>query len=105
MKKNQLVFIRLTGLAIAYNKLGEQDKAQQTLDELIAKEGEQASYQHAQIYAQWGEPEKALDALERAWEIGDAGFILMNMDQNLDPIRDQPRFISLLEKWQDPSKR
>ncbi len=104
-KKEPIAFIRLTGLAIAYNKLGEQDKAQQSLNELVSKEGEQASYQYAQIFAQWGEPEKALDALERAWEIGDAGFILMYMDQNLDPIRDQPRFTSLLEKWQDPSKR
>jgi len=105
LEKEPLGFIRLTGLAIAYNKLGEQDKAQQYLDDLISLEGEQASYQYAQIYAQWGEPEKALDALERAWEIGDSGFVLINMDRRLDPIRDQPRFKTLLEKWQNPSKR
>jgi len=104
-EKEPIAFIRLTGLAISYNKLGEQDKAQQYLDELIAVEGDQASYQHAQIYAQWGETEKALDALEHAEEIADAGFILINMDENLDPLRDQPRFEVLLDKWRDPSKR
>lgn len=38
-------FMRLTGLAIAYNKLGQQETAQQCLDELTALEGETASYQ------------------------------------------------------------
>jgi len=102
-KKEPLAFMRQTGLAISYNKLGRQDKAQQHLDALIEENGEGASYQYGQIYAQWDEPEKALDALEHAWEIGDPGLLLMNMDNNLDPIRDQPRFIALLEKWQNPS--
>ena len=104
-EKEPVNFIRLTGKAIAYNKLGRQDKAQQNLDELIEVYGEQASYQYAQIYAQWGETEKSLDALEHAWEIRDTGFVLINMDSQLDPIRDQPRFMALLEIWQDPSKR
>lgn len=98
-------FMRLTGLAIAYNKLGQQETAQQCLDELTALEGETASYQYAQVYAQWGDAEKALDALEHAWDIGDSGVILMNMDERLDPLRAEPRFVSLLEKWRDPSKR
>ena len=104
-QQEPLGFIRLTGLAISYDKLGQKDKAQQYLDELIASEGVQASYQHAEIYAQWGDQEKALDALELAWDIGDAGIILLKRDTDLDPIRDQPRFISMMEKWEDPSKR
>ncbi len=103
--KEPLAFIRLTGLAIAYDKLGDRARAQQALEELITVEADDASYQYAQIYAQWGETEKALDALEHAWEIGDPGTILLNTDIHMDPIRDQPRFISLLEKWWDPSKR
>ena len=104
-EKEPVKFISLTGKAIAYDKLDQQDKAQQYLDELIDAFGDQASYQHAQIYAQWGEIEKSLDALERAWEIRDTGFVLINMDTHLDPIRDQPRFKALLEIWQDPSRR
>ncbi len=104
-KNEPLDFMRQTGLAIAYNKLGQQDKAQESLDTLAEENGEGASYQYGQIYAQWGEPEKALDALEHAWEIGDTGLVLINSDKYLDPIRDQPRFIALLEKWQNPSSR
>jgi len=104
-EREPVAFVKLTGLAIAQNKLGQQDNAQQYLDKLIAAEGERASYQYAQIYAQWGETEKALDALEHAWEIRDTGFVLINMDSYLNPLRDHPRFIALLEIWKDPSRR
>jgi len=104
-EEEPLNFLRLTDLAMAHDKLGDRARARQYLDELQEREGENASYQYAQIYAQWGEPERALDALERAWEIGDPGFLLVNMDPMLDPIRGQPGFIALLEKWRDPSKR
>jgi adenylate cyclase len=101
--KEGLGFQRHTGLAIAYNKLGQQDKAQAALDALIESDGVQASYQYGQIFSQWGEKERALDALEKAWSIGDAGFILLNMDKFLDPLREEPRFIALMEKWRNPS--
>jgi adenylate cyclase len=100
-----LGFLRLTGLAIANDKLGDRATAQKYLDDLIAEEGEAAAYQYAQVYAQWGETERALAALENAWEIGDPGIIMLNVDKRLDPLRDQPRFVSLMEKWWDPSKR
>ena len=104
-EKEKVKFARLTGLAIGYNKLGQQDRAQQYLEELIDAYGEQASYQYGEIYAQWGETDKALDALEHAWDIGDAGVVLLNMDGFLNPLRDHPRFKVLMEKWQDPAKR
>ena len=63
------------------------------------------AYQYGEIYAQWGETDEALDALEHAWDIGDAGVVLLNMDGFLNPLRDQPRFKVLMEKWQDPAKR
>ena len=103
--KETVGFARLTGLAIAHNKLGQQDRAQQYLQELIESYGERASYQYGQIYAQWGETEEALDALEHAWDIGDSGVVLLKMDGFLDPLRDQPRFKVLMEKWWDPAKR
>lgn len=100
-----LGFKRLTGLAIAYEKLGQRETAQQYLDQLIKQEGEAASYQHGQVYAQWGETDRALDALEHAWDISDTGFVLLNIDDNLDSLREHPRFIALLEKWRDPTAR
>ena len=100
-----VVFMRLTGLAIAYHRLGNRSEAQHYLEELIESEGNKATYQFGQIYAQWGETEKALDALEHAWEIRDAGVALLKIDHALDPIRDHPRFIALMEKWENPDKR
>ena len=103
-EKEPLAFMGLTGLAIAHNKLGEQDKAQHYLDELIAANGESASYQYGQIYAQWGQTEKALDALEHALEIGDTGFVLLNGDKNLSSLHQEPRFIALMEIWRGSSE-
>jgi TolB-like protein len=100
-----LSFRRLSGLAIAHDKLGDRAEAQLHLDQLIRSDGEKASYQYAQVYAQWGETERALAALEHAWEIQDTGTVLMKIDPRLDPIRDQPRFITLMEKWENPDKR
>jgi len=104
-EKEPIGFLRQSGLAIVYNKLGQQEKAQQYMDDLIEANGEAASYQYAQVYAQWGVKEKAFDALERAWDIDDAGIVLLNMDKFLIPLRNEPRFIALLEKWRDPTKR
>lgn len=102
-EKETLNFMRGTGLAIAYNKLGQQEKAQHYLDELRKSDGDAASYQYGEIYAQWGEAEKALDALEHALEIGDAGFILLNVDKRLEPLHQEPRYKALLEIWKNPS--
>jgi len=104
-EKEPIGFLRQSGLAIVYNKLGQQEKAQQYMDDLIEANGEAASYQYAQVYAQWGVKEKAFDALERAWDIDDAGIVLLNMDKFLIPLRNEPRFIAMLEKWRDPTKR
>jgi len=104
-EKEPIWFLRQSGLAIVYNKLGQQEKAQQYMDDLIEANGEAASYQYAQVYAQWGVKEKAFDALERAWDIDDAGIVLLNMDKFLIPLRNEPRFIAMLEKWRDPTKR
>lgn len=101
-KQEPVRFLKFTGLAIAYNKLGDQQQAQDALDELIAAYGDQAATQQAQLYAQWGETEKALDAIELAYQIRDTGFALIYSDKKLDPIRTHPRFLALLEKWWTP---
>ncbi len=101
--REPLDFLHYTGLAIAYNKLGQQDKAQRAFDDLSHVKGEVAAYQYAQILAQWGQTERALDALQHAWDIGDSGFVRTNADAYLDPLRGEPRFEALLEKWRHPS--
>jgi len=57
------------------------------------------SYNAACTFSQLGDSDRALDALERwsqssAWETEN----WLQTDSDFDPIRDDPRFVALLEK-------
>lgn len=62
-----------------------------------------ASYQYAQIYAQLGDRENAIAALNRAYEIRDGGLLSIKIDPMLDPIRSDPRFSAILRKMDCPA--
>ncbi len=64
---------------------------------MLSEYGENASYQYAQIYARWGQPELALDWLEHAIEIRDAGITLVGQDRAFETLADEPRFQKILE--------
>lgn len=87
---------RLTGLAIVNRRLGNHGAAQKAYEELVTEVGDAALYQQAQVLAQWGRSDDALDALEQARQVGDSGLIYLSTDPLLDPIRNQPRFHRLL---------
>lgn len=87
---------RLTGLAIVNRRLGNHGAAQKAYEELVTEVGDAALYQQAQVLAQWGRSDDALDALERARQVGDSGLIYLATDPLLDPIRNQQRFHRLL---------
>ena len=86
---------RLRGLAIAYNKLGQDEKAQASMNELKAKYGDITYYQQAQVLAQWGETDEALTCLEKAVASSDAGVVRSKSDPLLDPIRKTVRFAAV----------
>jgi TolB-like protein len=86
----------LAGLAIVENRLGDVAAAKKALSDLVAQFGDAASYQQAQVYAQWGQTDAALDALDRARKIGDAGLAYTRNDPMLDSLRKMPRFVDLL---------
>ena len=87
----------LAGLAVAEHKLGNAKAARAAYDEL-QKEGDRVLYQKAQILAQWGELDAAMDALERAMEKGDSGLVYARNDPFLDPLRKDPRLAQLLKR-------
>lgn len=89
------VLSRLTELAILEAKAGRPDAAQAHFAELLENFGDNSLYQQAQIFAQWGRKEDALDTLKRAFAVGDSGLVLSHTDHNLDPIRQDPRFQAL----------
>jgi TolB-like protein/Tfp pilus assembly protein PilF len=92
-----LGFMYKTALAILHHRLGDPHLAQEQLDRMVADYGNAASYQYGQIYSQWGEIDTALTWLETALEIRDPGLLLAARDRMLDPLREEPRFIKLLQ--------
>jgi adenylate cyclase len=58
-------------------------------------------YNVACFYAQLGETEKALDCLEKANLPGMSNRSWVENDSDLDPLRDHPRFLEILEKMPD----
>ncbi len=97
VRSEPLGFMYDTSHAILLQHLGDQDSAQHRVDSMVADYGDSASYQYGQIYAQWGDINKALSWLETAWEIRDPGLLQAGTDSLLDPLRGEPRFIKVLE--------
>ena len=96
-------FVKLTGLAIVEDKLGNRAAARDALARLIATSGDAAAYQRAQVLAQWGDRDGAFAALELALRIGDSGLGALRVDPLLDPLRGDPRYARLLAKLGIPA--
>lgn len=88
----------LTGAAISHHKLGEEAAAKAALSELVSQNGDAALYQQAQVHAQWGEFDTALELLERAFAKSDPGLLFAPNDPLLDPLRGQPGLTRLLSR-------
>ena len=65
--------------------------------------GEGAYYQIAQILAQLGRKQEAIDALEKAYAVRDPGLTMMLVDPMLDPVRSDPRFQALFKQLDFPT--
>lgn len=88
---------RLTGKALIEQRKGNKALAEQALAEMRAEFGEKSHYQYAQIYAQWGEADKAIAELQQARAQEDSGLVMMYNDPLLEPLRKRPEFSSLLK--------
>ena len=91
-------FGRLVGLAFIYYRLGDLDSAAAAQQELLETYGDAAAYQQANIYAEWGDQEKAIEWLNRAYEARDAGLPRMANDIGFKELSDHPGFRELLVK-------
>ena len=87
-----------TGVAMAEHTLGHVRESQQALDELIAKFAHDAAYQVAAVHAWRGEPDKAFEWLERAYEQKDPGLTGLKADPLLKSLWTDVRFTALLKK-------
>ena len=93
-----LDWLRQTGQAIVLRKLGDEAGAAGSLKALAGGDGGVSLYQQAQVYAQWGEPERAFSTLAAAYKTGDAGLVLLKTDPMMDPIRKDPRFAAMISR-------
>jgi len=95
-------WLKLTGEAFAYYTLGHQQASDAALKKLIATNGSGSAYQVAQVYGYRGEPDKALEWLERAYQQHDAGLPYVQSDALFKGLRQNPRYLQLLRKMQIP---
>ena len=89
---------RLTSLAILEHRSRNAAAAQQAFDELVAKVGDAALYQQAEVMAQWGKPAEAVTLLNRAREVGDPGLTTIATDPMLDPVARDPGFAQIVRE-------
>jgi hypothetical protein len=81
---------------MVYHKLGRQADAQAQLELLQKNFGDLSAYQYVEIFAQWGDVPRALDALDRAVAVRDGGLSFTKVDPMVDPLRNEPRFKTVL---------
>ena len=90
----------LGGLGYAYGRAGRIDEARDVLATLErrAQEHYLSPHHFALVYLGLGDKSAALDALERGYELRDPSMNWMKVAPAFAPLRDEPRFIALLEK-------
>ena len=91
-------FLALQLEAFVYHALGDQETARQRLQVLVDNYGDDVSWQIATIYAEWGDADKAFEALERGYAIRDPGLVYIRSSSPLEPYYDDPRYIDLLDR-------
>jgi TolB-like protein len=89
-------YMRLAALAIVRRKLGDERGAGREFQAL--KDLGQVAYQEAQVLAQLGDKDAAVEALERAVAVGDQGVLWAKTDPMLIPLRGNRRYIAILEQ-------
>jgi TolB-like protein/Tfp pilus assembly protein PilF len=88
--------------ALLQRALGREDEARRTLERVIAQYGEVAGFQIAEVLAWWGEKERALEWLERAYAQRDDGIIDLATSPFLVSVRGDPRYVALARKLDLP---
>jgi TolB-like protein/Flp pilus assembly protein TadD len=89
-------------LAVVYRKLGREADADFMLQRLRASLGDDGAYDFAVIYAQWGDIPQALHWLEAAVRRRDSGLTELEVEPDLDPLRNEPRFQAIERELRFP---
>jgi tetratricopeptide (TPR) repeat protein len=87
-------------LGYAYAASGDHAKALATIKELDEASSRcyVSPFSTAIIYLALGDKERALEGLEKTYEVHSQWLFLLKVDKIFDPLRSDPRFIELLKK-------
>ena len=99
IQEEPLEWMRLCASAVILHKLGRTDEAGDALARLVEMGLEETNYiQQADVYAQMGDHDQAIQCLDKAVEMRDPGLTQLLVDPFLDPIRKIPRFNEIFAK-------
>jgi len=100
IQQEPLDWMRWAASSVILHRLGRIPEAEDNLAHINRPADQEcATVQRAGTYAQWGETELAFESLDQAVHYGDPGLAQLLVDPFMDPIRDDPRFVALLEKF------
>lgn len=87
-------------LGYTYALAGRKTEAKATLEELFAasKQRHISPYLIATIYSGLGDKDKAIEWLEKAYEVKDGMLVMLKVDAHLDGLRSDSRFQDLLHR-------
>jgi tetratricopeptide (TPR) repeat protein len=88
----------LASLSFAYAMKGDKTNANELLNKIRGPDRLQCAYFLAYIFAALGNTSEALNQLEYSYANHFLPMPTMNIDVNLEPIRNEPRFRALLKK-------
>jgi serine/threonine protein kinase/tetratricopeptide (TPR) repeat protein len=94
----------LASLGQVYARQGKKQEAEKVLDELVqrSKKRYMSPVHLATIYTGLGERERALTALEQAYQEHDPYMIYLKVDPTLDSLQSEPRFQAVLRGMNFP---
>lgn len=94
-----LNWMNWTGSALVLQRLGRMKEADAFLAKLSLEDDEDPAYiQQADVYAQRGDLDEAMQRLSLAYDHHDPGLSQLLVDPFLDPLREEPRFIDIMTK-------
>ncbi|MEM1402620.1 MAG: winged helix-turn-helix domain-containing protein [Pseudomonadota bacterium] len=96
--QEELYYLRLSLSAITLYRLERTGQAEEALAELIERDADGSAFQIAEVYAEWGDGDKAFAWLNRALQNGDPGLAESYSSLNLEKLYSDPRFGALAER-------